>query len=70
MSKRVKISLISTIIFSVILFLINKFIPFLDNQQRTVDTIIVTFISSIIYYFVTYYLIRGLEKKDEKKEEK
>ncbi len=70
MLKRVKISLFSTVIFFILVVSINLMVPILRNQQRTIDIFIVAFISSLIYYFVTNYLIKRLEEKDEKKEEK
>lgn len=70
MSKRVKISLIFSLVLFVVGILFNLLFPSLRFAQRKIDIIIVTFISSLIVYVFTYFLIKGLEQKDKLKEKK
>lgn len=67
MSKRVKISLTFSLVLFVLVILINFLFPAFRITERTIDIFAVTFISSLILYVMTYFLIKGLEKRDERK---
>jgi uncharacterized membrane protein len=67
MSKRVKISLISSAILYVIVVLLSLIFPVMSFYNRKIDIFVVTFISCLVFYVFTYLLIRGLEKRDEKR---
>ncbi len=68
MSKRVKISLISSAIVFVIVVLLLLIFPVLRFSNRMIDTFVITFISCLVFYVFTYLLIGGLEKRDEQRE--
>lgn len=67
MSKRVKISLISSVILFIITIVFNLLFPALRISNRTIDIVIVTFVSCLIFYVFVYFSIKSLERKDEKK---
>ncbi len=70
MSKRVKISLISSIILFVVMLALSYFVPFFKITNRIIDTILAIFISCLIYYVFTYFLIKGFERRDEERMKK
>ncbi|MFA7057648.1 MAG: hypothetical protein WC155_08835 [Candidatus Cloacimonadales bacterium] len=70
MSKKRITSLISTVIFFILVVLLNLYAPFIASQRSLMEIIIMGVIVSIIYYFVVYYLLGALGKRDKKKDEK
>jgi len=70
MSKRVKISLISSVILFIITIVFNLLFPAWRISNRTIDIVIVTFVSCLIFYVFVYFSIKSLERKDEKKANK
>lgn len=70
MSKKRITSLISTVIFFILVVLLNLYAPFIASQRSLMEIIIMGAIASVIYYFVVYYLLGALGKRDKKKDEK
>lgn len=70
MSKKRITSLISTVIFFILVVLLNLYAPFIASQRSLMEIIIMGAIASVIYYFVVNYLIGALEKRDKKKDKK
>ncbi|OQY38911.1 MAG: hypothetical protein B6226_02915 [Candidatus Cloacimonetes bacterium 4572_65] len=64
--KRRLSSLISTLVFVVMIVVINILIPFFNDRQDIIDIIITAVVSGVLYYFITYYLIGVLEKRQKR----
>ncbi len=70
MSKRVKISLITSVIFCLATVTAVLLFPSIRISNRNVDIFVIPIISGLISYVFIYFLIRGLEKRDERRETK
>lgn len=70
MSKKVITSLISTAIFFIVLIVFYLYVPFTAINRAPSQALIMGAVASVVYYFVIYYLIGVLERRDEKKGKK
>lgn len=70
MSKRIITSLISTVIFFIVLIVFYLYVPFTAINRAPSQALIMGAVASVVYFFVIYYLIGVLEKRDAKKDKK
>jgi phosphotransferase system glucose/maltose/N-acetylglucosamine-specific IIC component len=62
--KQKKIAcLISSVIVFIAIVSIYSLMPYIKKRQDTIDIILTGIISSTVYYFVAYFLLRVLENR-------
>ncbi len=68
MDIKKKASFVSAILFFAIIIVINYLWPYMKKRQDTIDIFILAIISSTVYYFIAYFLLRFIERRKNKKE--